>query len=39
MKAYQVIENGKPLEERELEKPQPKGKSFTKNSSMWSLSL
>ena len=26
MKAYQVIENGKPLEERELEKPQPKGK-------------
>ena len=26
MKAYLVIENGKPLEERELEKPQPKGK-------------
>ena len=26
MKAYQVIENGKPLEERTLETPEPKGR-------------
>jgi D-arabinose 1-dehydrogenase-like Zn-dependent alcohol dehydrogenase len=26
MKAYQVVENGKPLEERTLETPEPKGK-------------
>ena len=26
MKAYQVIENGKPLEQREIETPEPKGK-------------
>ena len=26
MKAYQVIENWKPLEERMLETPEPKGK-------------
>ena len=26
MKAYQVIENGKPLEERTLERPEPKGR-------------
>ena len=26
MKAYQVIENGKPLEERELDTPNPIGK-------------
>ena len=25
MKAYQVVENGKPLEEKELETPEPKG--------------
>ena len=26
MKAYQVIENGKPLEERTLETPEPRGR-------------
>lgn len=26
MKAFQVVENGKPLEERELETPTPSGK-------------
>ena len=25
MKAYQVVENGKPLKEREIEKPVPTG--------------
>ena len=28
MKAYQVVENGKPLEEREIEKPKPTGKEI-----------
>jgi len=28
MKAYQVVENGKPLEEREVEKPKPTGKEI-----------
>ena len=28
MKAYQVVENGKPLEEKELETPEPKGLSL-----------
>ena len=28
MKAYQVVENGKPLEEKELETPEPKGKEI-----------
>jgi len=28
MKAYQVVENGKPLEEREIEKPKPAGKEI-----------
>ena len=26
MKAYQVVENGKPLEQREIETPEPQGK-------------
>ena len=26
MKAYQVVENGKPLEQREIETPEPKGR-------------
>ena len=25
MKAYQVVENGKPLEQREIETPEPQG--------------
>ena len=28
MKAYQVVENGKPLEKREIEKPTPTGKEI-----------
>ena len=28
MKAYQVVENGKPLEEKEMETPVPKGKEI-----------
>ena len=28
MKAYQIVENGKPLEEREIEKPVPSGKEI-----------
>ena len=28
MKAYQVVENGKPLEEKELDTPEPKGKEI-----------
>jgi len=28
MKAYQVVENGKPLEKREIEKPKPTGKEI-----------
>ena len=28
MKAYQVVENGKPLEKREIEKPIPTGKEI-----------
>ena len=40
MKAYQVVENGKPLEEKEIETPVPTGKEiFTQNSILWSLSF
>ena len=28
MRAYQVVENGKPLEEKEIETPIPKGKEI-----------
>ena len=28
MKAYQIVENGKPLEKREIEKPVPSGKEI-----------
>ena len=28
MKAYQVVENGKPLEEKEMETPVPTGKEI-----------
>ena len=28
MKAYQIVENGKPLEEREIKKPVPSGKEI-----------
>ena len=28
MKAYQVVENGKPLEEKNLDTPTPKGKEI-----------
>ena len=31
MKAYQVVENGKPLEEKEMETPVPSGKEILLN--------
>jgi D-arabinose 1-dehydrogenase-like Zn-dependent alcohol dehydrogenase len=40
MKAYQVTENGKPLEEKNIETPSPKGSEvLIKTVRLWSLSF
>ena len=40
MKAYQVVENGKPLEEKEIETPVPtRERNITQNSILRSLSF
>ena len=40
MKAYQVVENGKPLEQREIETPEPqRQRSSSKDCCMWSVSF
>ena len=40
MKAYQVVENGKPLEEKEMETPNPTGKEILlKDLNYWNVEL